>query len=124
MRSLFIKNMSCTSGGSRGSVVPLFSSRIRQQRPLPITDFEMTRFLLRLPQAVETALAAARFGNNGEMWIRKMPAATIRALVDAMAPAGYPTTLVGVRPGEKKHEVLVNEEEMRRAEERGEIWFG
>lgn len=105
--------------GSRGSVVPLFSSRIRQQRPLPITDFEMTRFLLRLPQAVETALAAARFGNNGEMWIRKMPAATIRALVDAMAPAGYPTTLVGVRPGEKKHEVLVNEDEMRRAVDMG-----
>jgi len=105
--------------GSRGSVVPLFLDRIRQGRPIPITNPDMTRFLLCLPQAVETAMEAAVSGSHGELWVRKMPAATIRALVEAVAPPGCPTVVVGVRPGEKMHEVLVNEDEMRRAEDRG-----
>lgn len=105
--------------GSRGSVIPLFLERIRQNRPLPITDTAMTRFLLRLPEAVDTALEAAVRGAHGELWVRKMPAATIGDLVTAIAPPGYPTVVVGVRPGEKMHEVLVNEDEMRRAEDRG-----
>lgn len=105
--------------GSRGSVIPLFTSRIRQGKPLSITNGSMTRFLLRLPDAVETALDAAMDGNHGELWVRKMPAATIADLVTAMAPVGYPVTVVGARPGEKMHETLVNEDEMRRAEDRG-----
>lgn len=106
--------------GSRGSVVPLFSERIRTGRPLPITDPTMTRFLLHLPQAVETALKAAVQGKPGELWVRKMPAATIGDLVLAMAPPGHPLEHVGVRPGEKMHEVLVNEDEMRRATDLGD----
>ena len=102
--------------GSRGSVVPLFLDRIRQRRPLPITDPNMTRFLLRLPEAVETALEAATNGANGELWVRKMPAATIRDIAEALAP-GYPTEIIGIRPGEKMHETLINEDEMRRAQE-------
>jgi UDP-glucose 4-epimerase len=105
--------------GSRGSIVPLFLDRIRRNRPLPITDPNMTRFLLRLPEAVETALEAAARGLHGDLWVRKMPAATVATLVAAMAPEGYPTETIGVRPGEKMHEVLVNEDEMRRAEDRG-----
>lgn len=105
--------------GSRGSVIPLFAERIRTGRPLPITDLHMTRFLLRLPEAVDTALEAAVHGAHRELWVRKMPAATIATLIEAMAPLGHPTVLVGVRPGEKMHEVLVNEDEMRRAEDRG-----
>ena len=105
--------------GSRGSVIPLFLDRIRQKRPLPITNPDMTRFLLHLPQAVDIALEAARHGQHGELWVRKMPAATIRDLAAAVAPPDYPTTIVGVRPGEKLHEVLVNEDEMRRAEDMG-----
>lgn len=105
--------------GSRGSVVPLFANQIRLGKPLRITDPDMTRFLLCLPDAVETALEAAMSGLQGETWVRKMPAATIRTLVDAMAPEGYPVAVVGVRPGEKMHEVLVNEEEMRRSVDRG-----
>lgn len=106
--------------GSRGSVIPLFAARIRAARPLPITDLSMTRFLLRLPQAVDTALEAAIHGGDGELWVRKMPAATIATLVEAMAPPGYPTVEIGVRPGEKIHEVLLNEDEMRRAVDRGD----
>ncbi len=105
--------------GSRGSIVPLILDRIRREKPLPITDPNMTRFLLRLPEAVETALEAAVSGNHGELWVRKMPAATVADIVSAVAPEGYPTEVIGTRPGEKMHEVLVNEDEMRRAADRG-----
>lgn len=104
--------------GSRGSVIPLFAERIRQGRPIPITDANMTRFLLRLPEAVETALHAATVGRQGDLWVRKMPAATVGDIARAMAPS-HPILVVGVRPGEKTHEVLVNEDEMRRASDRG-----
>ncbi len=100
--------------GSRGSVIPLFAERIRQGRPMPITDPAMTRFLLSLPEAVETALEAAISGEHGELWVRKMPAATVHAIAKAMAPE-HPIEIIGARPGEKLHEVLVNEDEMRRA---------
>lgn len=104
--------------GSRGSVVPLFLERIRRDRPLPITDPGMTRFLLDLNQAVATAIEAAHSGKHGELWVRKMPAATIADIAAAVSPrVDYPTEIVGVRPGEKMHEVLVNEDEMRRATE-------
>ena len=100
--------------GSRGSVVPLFADRIKRNLPIPITDPNMTRFLLSLPEAVETALDASANGKHGELWVRRMPAATVSDLADAMAP-GHPIDIIGPRPGEKLHEVLVNEDEMRRA---------
>ena len=110
--------------GSRGSVVPLFLERVRQGRPLPITDPTMTRFLLDLDEAVEMALAAILGGSHGQVWVRKMPAATIADLAEAISPRqDYPREVVGVRPGEKLHEVLVNEDEMRRAEECGELFI-
>lgn len=103
--------------GSRGSVIPLFAERIRQGKPLPITHPDMTRFLLRLPEAVETALDAAINGGHAELWVRKMPAATVADIATAMAP-GHPTVIIGTRPGEKMHETLVNDDEMRRADVR------
>ena len=109
--------------GSRGSVIPLFLDRVRQGRPIPITDPTMTRFLLDLNEAVEMSLAAILGGRHGQIWVRKMPAATIADLAAAVSPRqDYPREHVGVRPGEKMHEVLVNEEEMRRTEERGDLF--
>ena len=105
--------------GSRGSIIPLLADRMRRGKTLPITDPNMTRFLLRLPEAVETALEAAVRGNHGELWVRKMPAATVADLVSAIASDEYPREVIGTRPGEKLHEVLVNEDEMRRATDRG-----
>lgn len=105
--------------GSRGSVIPLFAERLRTGRPFPITDPAMTRFLLRLSEAVETALAAALRGKHGELWVRKMPAATVADIARAMAP-DHPTAIIGARLGEKMHEVLVNEDEMRRARDDGD----
>jgi len=110
--------------GSRGSVVPLFLDRVRQGSPLPITDPTMTRFLLDLSEAVELSLAAILGGRHGQVWVKKMPAATIADLAAAVSPRpDYPRETIGVRPGEKLHEVLVNEEEMRRTEERGDFFI-
>ena len=108
--------------GSRGSVVPLFQQRLQTGRPLPVTDPEMTRFLLTLPQAIDLVFHAALYGQGGNLYVRKMPACTLGTLAKVMASAmtgrdDYPIEYIGVRPGEKIHEVLVSEEEMVRAVE-------
>lgn len=108
--------------GSRGSVVPLFHRWINEGRPLRVTHPGMTRFLLTLEQAVGLVVHATENGRSGDLWVRKMPAARIGDLARVMARGmtgreDYPIEIVGVRPGEKMHEVLVSEEEMWRAEE-------
>ena len=108
--------------GSRGSVVPLFYDHIRKGRPLPVTHLEMTRFQLTLKEAVQLVLLATVQGESGDLWVQKMPAARIPDLGRALAlgvtgKADYPISLIGMRPGEKLHEVLVSEEEMWRATE-------
>jgi UDP-N-acetylglucosamine 4,6-dehydratase len=108
--------------GSRGSIIPLFRNLILDQKPLTITHPEMTRFQLTLKQAVELVLWATIKGKTGDLWVRKMPAAKIITLakVCSLGLTGrrdYPCLLLGARPGEKMHEVLVSEEEMWRAHE-------
>ena len=108
--------------GSRGSVVPLFGQRIAQNRPLPITNPAMTRFLLTLPEAIDLVFHATVHGRSGHLYVRRMPACTVLELAQAMAKcctgsSDYPMAIAGVRPGEKIHETLVSEEEMARAEE-------
>jgi UDP-glucose 4-epimerase len=108
--------------GSRGSVVPLFGQRIAQNRPLPITNPAMTRFLLTLPEAIDLVLHATVHGRSGHLYVRRMPACTVLELAQAMAKcctgrSDYPMQIAGIRPGEKIHETLVSEEEMVRAEE-------
>jgi UDP-N-acetylglucosamine 4,6-dehydratase len=108
--------------GSRGSVAPLFAQRIAQNRPLPITNPAMTRFLLTLPEAIDLVFHATIHGRSGHLYVRRMPACTVLELARAMAKcctgsSDYPMTIAGVRPGEKIHETLVSEEEMIRAEE-------
>lgn len=108
--------------GSRGSVIPFFRKRINDNKYLPITSCEMTRFLLSLDEAIELVFKATVEGEKGQLFVKKMPAAYIIDLARTMSKAitgrdDYPIKEVGVRPGEKIHEVLVSEEEMRRAEE-------
>jgi UDP-N-acetylglucosamine 4,6-dehydratase/5-epimerase len=119
--------------GSRGSVIPLFQKLILQNKPLTITNPDMTRFLLTLSQAVGLVLWATLRGEDGDLWVRKMPSARVSDLAEALAlgltgRSDYPQKIVGTRPGEKLHEVLVSEEEMWRAREFGEhflipAWF-
>lgn len=108
--------------GSRGSVVPLFCDRIQKGMPLPITNPGMTRFQLTLEESVQLVLWATVEGKCGDLWVRKMPASNIVDLAKALSygitgKEDYPIEIIGTRPGEKMHEVLVSEEEMWRANE-------
>lgn len=108
--------------GSRGSVIPFFKQRIEECKFLPITNFEMTRFLLRLEEALDLVFKATIEGETGQLFVKKMPACYVIDLAKAMSKAmtgkeDYLIKEVGIRPGEKIHEVLVSEEEMRRAVE-------
>jgi FlaA1/EpsC-like NDP-sugar epimerase len=110
--------------GSRGSVIPFFKQRIEEGKFLPITSYEMTRFLLRLEEAIDLVFKATVEGETGQLFVKKMPACYIIELAKVMSKAvtekeDYPIKEVGIRPGEKIHEVLVSEEEMRRAVETG-----
>lgn len=100
---------------SRGSVIPLFREQIRNRGPVTITTPEMTRFLLSLEQAVDTIFAALREANRGETYIPRVPSARVTDIA-AVLIGGLPikTSVTGIRPGEKVHEILVSEEEAHR----------
>ena len=106
--------------GSRGSVIPLFKRQIESDRPITITVPEMTRFLLTLDQSVGLVLHAMKNAVGGEIFVRKAPACTIETLADSVRKKfskkgeSHPVEVSGIRPGEKLHEILVNEYEMRR----------
>jgi FlaA1/EpsC-like NDP-sugar epimerase len=106
---------------SRGSVVPLFHDQIRHGGPVTITTTDMTRFLLSLEQAVDTVFAALRNAARGETWVPRVPSARIRELAAALiGERPIEIQVSGIRPGEKKHEILVSEEEAQRTRARGE----
>ncbi|MBI5649266.1 MAG: polysaccharide biosynthesis protein [Chloroflexi bacterium] len=100
---------------SRGSVIPLFHDQIRSGGPITITTSEMTRFLLSLDQAVDTIFAAVRDARRGETYIPRVPSANVTDIA-ALLIGDRPiqTTITGIRPGEKVHEILVSEEECHR----------
>lgn len=92
--------------GSRGSVVPFFKKLIAEgAMELPVTDPRMTRFWLRLEDGVELVLKGFQRMQGGEIFVPKIPSMRILDLVEAIAP-GVPTKIVGIRPGEKLHEVM------------------
>lgn len=101
--------------GSRGSVVPTFIKQ-RQSGRLTVTDRRMTRFWISLDQAVELALFALEHMVGGEVFVPKLPAVSVMVLAEAVAP-GIPIEFVGIRPGEKLHEVLLTSDEARHSVE-------
>lgn len=99
--------------GSRGSVVPLFERLIREgAKELPITDPRMTRFWITLDQGVDFVLSSLDMMHGGEIFIPKIPSMKISDLARAMAPE-LPHKTIGIRPGEKLHEVLVTADDAR-----------
>jgi UDP-glucose 4-epimerase len=105
---------------SRGSVIPLFLDQIRRGGPLTLTVPGMTRFLLSLDQAVDTVFAALKGARAGETYIPKAPSATVAGIARALiGRRRVETRVVGVRPGEKMHEILVSEEEANHCSARG-----
>jgi len=108
---------------SRGSVIPLFHDQIRHGGPVTITTEEMTRFLLSLDDAVDVIFGALSAARRGETFIPKAPAA--RVLDIARALIGHrpiEVKMVGIRPGEKIHEILISEEECHRSADRGQFY--
>ena len=105
---------------SRGSVLPLFVDQIREGKPLTVTHPDMTRYLLPLPVAIDLVLFALESGENGDMLVRKSPAATMGTVADAMREIfAYKKEIkvIGIREGEKMHETLVTREELLKAQE-------
>lgn len=108
---------------SRGSVIPLFHEQIRNGGPVTITAPEMTRFLLPLDRAVDTIFAALEDARRGEIYIPTAPSATVKNIADALiGERGIETRIVGVRPGEKLHEILVSEQEIHYCVLRGDFY--
>lgn len=97
--------------GSRGSVVPFFL-RTREQGVLPITDARMTRFWITLEQGVDFVLKSLERMRGGEIFVPKIPSMNIMDLARAIAPECR-TEIVGIRPGEKLHEVMITEDDAR-----------
>jgi FlaA1/EpsC-like NDP-sugar epimerase len=108
---------------SRGSVIPLFQTQIRNGGPVTITTLEMTRFLLSLEEAVDTVFAAVRWARRGETYVPRVPAARVRDIAAVLiGDRAIETVVTGIRPGEKVHEILVSEEEGHRTFERGSYY--
>lgn len=110
---------------TRGSVLPIFVEKMKKGEPITVTNGQMTRFLLPLSDSVDLVLYAMINGKNGDIYVRKAPAATIETLARAMCKIfnykkGY--NEVGVRAGEKFHETLISREEMARAEDQGDYY--
>jgi UDP-N-acetylglucosamine 4,6-dehydratase len=111
---------------SRGSVIPLFIDLIRRNEPLTVTDPNMTRFMMSLPDAVDLVLYAFEHGTNGDIFVQKAPAATIGVLVQAllriMERPDHPVRVIGTRHGEKLYETLLSREEMASAQDLGDYF--
>lgn len=99
--------------GSRGSVIELFQRLVREgAASLPITDERMTRFWITLEQGVNFVVSCFEMMTGGETFVPKIPSMKVTDLAETMAP-GLPHRLVGIRPGEKLHEVLIPEDDAR-----------
>ena len=108
---------------SRGSVIPLFHEQIRNGGPVTVTTLDMTRFLISLDDAVDTIFAAVSGGRPGETWVPTAPSARVMDVATALV-GNLPIEIkvVGIRPGEKIHEIMVSEEEAFRTVRRGK-WY-
>ncbi|NUB16484.1 UDP-N-acetylglucosamine 4,6-dehydratase (inverting) [Azospirillum brasilense] len=99
--------------GSRGSVIPLFRRMIAEgAESLPVTDDRMTRFWITLQHGVDFVVSCIAMMQGGEIFVPKIPSMRITDLARAMAPH-LPHKLVGIRPGEKLHEVMITEDDSR-----------
>jgi UDP-N-acetylglucosamine 4,6-dehydratase/5-epimerase len=117
--------------GSRGSVVPVFLKQ-REKGELTITDSRMTRFWISLEMGVRFVIRCVEQMHGGEVFVPKIPSMTVEDLARAIAPQAK-INVIGIRPGEKLHEVLISEDEARTAVELEDmfvvqpaeaLWFG
>lgn len=108
---------------SRGSVIPLFIEKIKTKVPIPITDPSMTRFLLSIDDAINLVFLAIEKGQQGDLFIKKAPAATIGDLTQALLNIFNSKSnidIIGTRAGEKIHETLATNLELMRSADLGD----
>ena len=107
---------------SRGSVIPLFVSQLKEGKPLTVTDPNMTRFLMSLEDSVDLVLYAFEHGKQGDIFVQKAPASTVADLAQALKELFQkesPVRIIGTRHGEKLYESLISREEMAKAQDMG-----
>lgn len=110
---------------SRGSVIPLFIDQIKNNKPLTITNPNMTRFMMTLDDAVDLVQFAFENGSNGDLFVQKSPAGTIEVLAKALIElynSKSEIQNIGIRHGEKMYETLVTKEEMMKSEDLGDYY--
>jgi len=110
---------------SRGSVIPLFMEQIHQNKPLTVTNPDMTRFMMTLEDAVNLVLYAFQNGEQGDIFVQKAPASTIGDLALAMKAiygVSNEVKVIGTRHGEKLYETLVSQEEMVKTIDMGDYF--
>ncbi len=108
---------------STGSAIPFFTDKLLKGETIPLTHAEMTRFFITPAQAVGQVFKAIRYGVGGEIFVPRLPAFKIPDLIDALKEfykSKSPVKVVGVRPGEKIDEYMINEDEATRAYELGD----
>ena len=107
--------------GSRGSVIPLFVNQILSNKPITVTDLNMTRFMMSMDTALELVLYALKFGKNGEILIKKTSAAKINTIIESLKilfnKKKHPIKVIGYRHGEKRDEYLMTDEELQKSTE-------
>jgi len=107
---------------SRGSVIPLFVSQLKEGRALTVTDPNMTRFLMSLEDSVDLVLYAFAHAGQGDIFVQKAPASTVADLAQALKELfgkSNPVRIIGTRHGEKLYESLISREEMAKAQDLG-----
>ena len=111
---------------SRGSVIPLFLEQIRNNRPITITNPNMTRFMMSLEDAINLVLFAFQNGTPGDIFVQKSPGASIetvaRSVLVYLNKFDHKIEYIGKRHGEKMHEVLVSEQELSNSTDLGEYF--
>ncbi len=110
---------------SRGSIIPLFIKQIKEGKPLTVTEPNMTRFMMSLPESVRLVLFAFENARPGDLFVQKAPAATILTLATALKElfnADNEIQVIGSRHGEKMYETLCGKEEMSKADDLGEFY--
>ena len=124
-----ITKICCTRYGnvlcSRGSVVPLWIEQIKEGKPITITNPDMTRFVMSLPEAVELVVFAFENGISGDILVQKAPACTIEVLAKAVTEIfspGHEIRQIGIRHGEKMYETLLTNEECANAVDLGNFY--
>ena len=110
---------------SRGSVIPLFVSQLKDGKPLTVTDPNMTRFLMSLEDSVDLVLYAFTHGKQGDIFVQKAPASTVADLAQSLKEIfnkDNPVRIIGTRHGEKLYESLISREEMAKALDMGDYF--